>query len=307
MSHLGKISEVRVPSPVARTEVAALPLAKSVSTPVDAFVGSVGAGAEVSAVSNTFKAGPPDGKAFVAAALEDIRQRVANGEEVRVVFDIDDTLSDSRGRTLHILQEYDRNNGTSHFKDLKLEDVAWDGYSTVVENGGPKELAKSVGGFWRAKFFDGAMHEHDLPLKEMVDLAKAAKAAGAEVRYLTGRPEEEREHTLPQLIRFGLPDADNTHLTMKPTSKEDTGKYKAAVFTEWEKDSAHTAFFITESRRDVAAVQGATPNVPCVLIDAAKERDNGHQVDPQTPVYPSLTNLFGRPSPWEVDLGWMAA
>ena len=48
-----------------------------------------------------------DGKAYTAAVVEDIRQRTQNGEKCVVVFDIDDTLSDSRGRTLEFARAWD--------------------------------------------------------------------------------------------------------------------------------------------------------------------------------------------------------
>lgn len=292
MSYLSPVSA----RPVIPTQVAQLPAAVTPAAPSvgDVFVG------RVASVGPTASAAP-DGRAFVQAAVEEIRARVARGEPCRVVFDIDDTLADSRGRTLHILKAYDQARGTSHFADLTLDQVGGDGAITAQNLGLPKDVVKDVRGYWQANFFDSKKNIHDLPMTEIIELAKAASEAGAEVRYLTGRTEDIREDTLAQLKRFGLPDTDDAHLFMKPNLKVKTGDYKAAVFKEWAKDDVFTGFFITESRRDIAFVQGAVSadEVPCVLIDSEKDR-HGPAIDPRTPVYPSQTNVAPK-------LGWLAA
>lgn len=240
---------------------------------------------------------PPDGRAFMDSAVDQIRSKVAAGEKARVYFDIDDTLADSRGRTLQIAREYDEAHGTSYFKDLDLAHTGKDGYATARSLGLPKEVAKDVDRFWNQKFFQPEYNRFDLPLQEIIDYAKKAKEAGAEVYFITGRTEDSRGGTLSELQRLGLPDADDAHLTMKPDLSVKTPEYKAEKFAEWMKDGTYTGWFITESRRDTAAIQQKAPEVPCVLLDADKEK-GGPPVREGTPVFPNVTNPPRERSLW---------
>lgn len=228
-----------------------------------------------------------DGKAFVANALKDIAARVGRGEKVRVVFDIDDTLADTRGRTLALARQWDQENGTKHFAKLTLAQVAYDARDTAAAMDMPWDSEISFRRFWDEHFLQGSNFKSDLPIPEIIALAKQAKAAGAEVVYLTGRLAVRNPRTIEQLQKFGLTDANEKTVVGKPTQQDRTPQFK----TEWLRRSAseghHLAFFITESKRDIAAIQRGIPGVPAVVIDHAF---NGPEVlRSDTPVYPRVT------------------
>jgi hypothetical protein len=228
--------------------------------------------------------GPPDGRAFVRAALVDIRTRVAHGEKVRVAFDIDDTLANTRARTLHLAKEWDTANGTHYFDRLTLEQVGHDGLSTAMAMQLPWAAEKDFTAYWNQGFWDGANFQFDQPIPEMIELAKQARAAGAEVIYLTGRIANRERFTIDQLEKFGLPDVDASHVASKPDLGARTVQFK----TDWLRQSAeegnHLAFFITESRRDIAGIQSALGECPCVLLDSKFGGNDG--IDQSTPIYP---------------------
>lgn len=232
-------------------------------------------------------AGPVDGRAWMQDAIADIRSRVAAGESVKVVFDMDDTLWDNRGRTVALAHQFDEANGTHLFDSLELKQVGKDGYETARNLGLSREDARAFSRYWQTHVYEAGSNQHDLPNTEIQDLARQAKEAGAEVMYLTGRNETEREGSLAELQRFGLPDADHDHLVMKPRKSDSTPDYKVDRLNEWiSRGDTHYSWFITESRRDLSAVQRAGLEIPTVLVDHPKER-NGEPVDPSTPIFPS--------------------
>jgi hypothetical protein len=234
---------------------------------------------------------PADGRRWMQDKLEDIRARVANGEKVKVVFDLDDTIWDGRPRTMELARRYDAERGTRLFDALTLDQVGKDGYETAVNAGLSRADAKAFNAYWRPRVYTDEMAQFDAPIPEIDDLARQAHRAGAEVVYMTGRPEAERETTRGELERLDLPLMDEAHLIMKPSLNQPTAGYKVAEFKKMlEPGDAHIGWFITESRRDLGAVQDAKLDVPAVLLDAPWER-NGRPVEPGTPVYPSQVGV----------------
>ncbi|MBI3182382.1 MAG: hypothetical protein HYZ28_09585 [Myxococcales bacterium] len=227
-----------------------------------------------------------DGKAFIRSALADIKERTSRGEKVRVVFDLDNTLADTRARTLAVARAFDRQDGTSHFRGLTLEKVGHDGAETAKAMRLPESAATSFAQYWDREFWKGKNLVHDLPMEETIRLARSAKSAGAEVVYLTGRIDSLRRPTVAQLKRLGLPDADSAHLTMKPSVSVRTAPFKAEQLGKWMGEGFHIGWFFTEGRRDIAHLQSALPKVPCVLLDS--HFGGEQQVSPRTPVYPSV-------------------
>lgn len=235
---------------------------------------------------DTFEAKRVDGNAFCKRTLADLRARVANGEKCRVVFDIDDTLVDTRGRTLAIAKAWDAEKGTKTFARLTLSKVGKTPQETCKALGLSEGLTKAFSGYWNVRFFGGALFAEDLALPKMVAWAKEAKAAGAEVVYLTGRTETARAGTLAELRRLGVPDADDAHLVLKPKASTKTAPWKSQLLSQWAGQS-HLGWFVTESRRDVAQVQADHPELPCLLLDNPYER-GGTPVRADTPVLPAM-------------------
>ena len=215
------------------------------------------------------KPAPPDGRKFCDAALSDIKVRTARGEKVRVVFDIDDTLSESRARTLVVAKSWDKANGTNHFDRLVLAQVGQNGTETAKAFNLPDDVAAAFQAHWDVAFWKGDNFAHDTPIAPMVTLAKQAKAAGAEVVFLTGRIDALETATIAQLQRFGLKDVNADTVVSKTDLSVRTGEFKTQWLEQSEASGNHLAFFITESRRDVAAIQRGFDGAPTVLFDSA--------------------------------------
>ncbi len=227
-----------------------------------------------------------DGVAFVARALDAIRAHAAEQPRGRrvVVFDLDNTLFETRARTLVALEAYDAARGTAHFDGLRLDDVAADGASTAERRGLSPELQADVQAFWLEAFWRPESFAHDHLLVDVAQLVHEAHAAGAEVVYLTGRVE--REATLAQLRAVGLPLARDEDLVTKPAVGASTATFKA----EWlaavtAREDTHLAFFATEGRRDIAGVQAHDPAIPCLLVGYREERHT-HALLAGTPYLP---------------------
>ncbi|HEY8211081.1 MAG TPA: HAD family acid phosphatase [Myxococcaceae bacterium] len=230
---------------------------------------------------------PVDGRAWMQDAIEDIKARVANGEKVKVVFDLDDTIWDNRPRTVELAHRFDAERGTHLFDGLTVDQVGRDGFETAVNAGLSRQDARAFNAYWQPRVFTAEMADFDAPQPEIDDLARQAHDAGAEVVYLTGRPETERDVTRGELQRMGLPDADDAHLILKPSLNQSTPAYKVAEFRKMvEAGDSHLSWFLTESRRDLGAVQDAKLGIPTVLLDAPWER-GGRPLDPGTPIFPA--------------------
>lgn len=222
-----------------------------------------------------------DGRAFIANALKDIEARAKRGEKVRVVFDIDDTLSESRARTLAVAKDWDRKHGTNFFSKLTLEQVKSSGYDTARAIGIPPAVARVFGRHWDTEFWKGERFVHDTPIREMVELAKRARKLGAEVVFLTGRVDALEGATIRQLKRFGLEGVDANSVVSKPDLTVRTAPFKTSWLDASAKAGYHLGFFVTESRRDIAAVQQWTKGAPAVLLES--HFSGPHAVDEKTP------------------------
>lgn len=257
----------------------------TVKTPARAPAASTVTPAPKPAALDSLDARPagPDGEAFVASALRDVAARVARGEKVRVVFDIDDTLADTRARTLAIAKAWDAENGTRHFDRLTLEQVGHTGLDTARALNLPWAAELAFVDHWSVAFWDGASYVHDEPIPGIIALAHAAKAAGAELVFLTGRWEDREHHTIAQLRRFGF-EASSENVVSKPGAGTLTVPFKAEWLAESRRQGWHTAFFITESRRDIAGIQAAGEAATSLLLD--HPFGGPEKVRSDTPVYP---------------------
>jgi acid phosphatase class B len=224
------------------------------------------------------KAAAVDGRAFVVAALKDIAARAARGEKVRVAFDIDDTLADTRMRTLKIAQAWDKANGTHYFDRLTLAQVGHSGADTAKALNLPWPADKAFAEHWEQAFWDGCNFMLDEPIAEIVQLVKDVLKAKGEVVFLTGRTADLKQATLDELNdKLGL-QATVDNVICKPDVATRTIPFK----TEWIKANP-VAFFFTESRRDIAGIQAGGAPSPSVLFDTPFSGTEG--IRPDTPVY----------------------
>lgn len=207
------------------------------------------------------------GLGFCRAALDQIAGRTRRGQRSCVVFDIDNTLVDTRHRTRAAARSYVRRDPAA--AELLCVRVGYDGLQTAQRAGLSPARARRFQRFWERFFWDTRHFKHDRRIGITGQLVRQARAAGAEVFYLTGRVEELRCGTVAQLRRLGLPDADREHVVCKPRLGTPTGPFKQRVLDRLHRrDPGRTiAWFMSDSRKDVAAVQRAGTPAPCVLID----------------------------------------
>lgn len=238
-----------------------------------------------------------DGVRFVKQALRDIRRLRKEHPEVRpvVVFDLDNTIFETRARTLLALKAYDKAHGTAHFAAVKhIHQVGKNGAHSAELAHLPPEQWADVQSFWLSWFWKGEHFQHDVVFPRVVALAKAAKEAGAEVIYLTGRVD--RPFTLDELKRAELPDADEEHLITKGVIGANTGDFKATWFKGLLEDpKVHVGWFMTEGCRDIQALQNADARIPCVRLGYVHEQKQAQLVKADTPTIPESWTHHTRP------------
>ncbi len=227
-----------------------------------------------------------DGVAFVDAVLSEIRRIKRDQPHIRpvVVFDLDNTIFETRARTLAALQAYDAAHGTTHFAGLELTDMGKDGRHTAQLLGLSEADAAAVHAHWTDWFWSGPNFMEDKVFTRVERLVREASAAGAEVVYLTGRVN--KDATLAQLRKAGLPDANVEHVLCKPAVGANTGAFKGEwLQAQLEDPTVFLGWFLTEGRRDIQTVQAHDARIPCVRLGFVHERE-GHAVDPRTPLIP---------------------
>jgi phosphoglycolate phosphatase-like HAD superfamily hydrolase len=185
-----------------------------------------------------------------------------------VVVDIDNTLVDTRARTRAAATAFARQNpGLGALASLPLSRIGYDGRATARALGLDRNQVEAFHAHWERFFWKPQNFRHDRPIRQTVQLARQAKAAGAEVYYLTGRIESLKPTTLSQLRRLGLPDADRAHVLCKPSIAVDTAQFKRRAVQGLLKNGHRIGWFMSDSRRDIKAVQGLIPARSCVLVD----------------------------------------
>ncbi len=213
--------------------------------------------------------GAPDGVRFVAERLAEITTLTRLGVPVAVVFDLDNTVFDTRHRTLHAAQQFDRDRGTEHFAGVTVSDMAVDGRTTAQQLGLADDVIESFGAFWDQSFWTPAHLAHDAPIGDMVELVHRARAAGAAVKFLTGRIATFHADSVAQLKKAGV-DVDDGDVCCKPDLSVRTGPFKEAMLTTWSGDAA-LGFFVTEGVRDLLHLQGALSDLPLLRLDCSLE------------------------------------
>lgn len=186
-------------------------------------------------------------------------------ESASVVFDIDNTVADTRYRTLEVARAFDAAYASSYFGTLTLDRVGLDGEATARGLGLAPDTVKAFQEYWCSNegFWCGTRFENDRPIEQVVDIVRRAQSNGLSVIWLTGRTEALREATMCWLQRHDLPCSE---LICKPNLSLRTTPFKVDVLRAMV-ERTRIRFFMTESRRDIAAAQSALPDLCCVLLE----------------------------------------
>jgi phosphoglycolate phosphatase-like HAD superfamily hydrolase len=184
-----------------------------------------------------------------------------------VIFDIDNTLVDTRHRTHAAARAFaNKHPSGSSLASIPFGKVRYNGKQTGKCLGLSSSMTRAFQRHWNRFFWDPVNFKHDRPIRQTVQLARQAKATGAEVFYLTGRIEPLKTATLSQLRQLGLPDADEAHLMCKPGLKVATAPFKQQTVQNMLAKGHDIGWFMSDSRKDIASVQQTTP-ISCVWVD----------------------------------------
>jgi len=165
---------------------------------------------------------------------EILAQARSLGAQAVLAFDLDSTLFDNRPRQARILREFGAARGltalgacmASHWSsgfDMK----------TAMRNCGlsPEQVEavyEEARLFWLERFFTSEYCVEDVAIKGAADFTHAVVGTGAQLAYVTGRPETMRVGTVEAMRRRGLavPGEGTVHLIMKPTPRENDDAFK---------------------------------------------------------------------------------
>jgi hypothetical protein len=140
-----------------------------------------------------------------------------------IAFDLDSTLLDNRPRQAAIVREFAETHGISALGGFGPEHLVtgFDTREALARAGlDPETIARwlpQLRAHWVERFFTSDACLHDIPIRGAAAYARRAHGTGAQLVYLTARPERMRPGTEEVLRRFGFPlPGDQVQLWMKP-------------------------------------------------------------------------------------------
>lgn len=210
--------------------------------------------------------------ASASAVLNDIANRCKNNI---VVFDLDSTLLDNRGRNAKIMQEFGELHNEPILTTAKAEHWQdWNASKAMTAMGLPapdvEKLIDAYTTFWEEKFFTSQYCQYDSEVQGAADYVKQLQHSGAIIRYLTGRHEEMRAGTLGSLSVLGFPvpgsESDDAVLIMKPEQSIPDDTYKKNVMNQLIKKFDVLAAFDNEPFH-INTYREAYPKAVCVHLN----------------------------------------
>lgn len=217
---------------------------------------------------------------YDSSALTTLEDRVVKmahqGRQPVVIFDLDDTLINTRERTVRILKEIARTPAFSHaypreadrLNRIKPSEVRYEIkqiltalsiYSAAVE--------KVLATLWNARFFTNEYCRRDESILGGVDYVWSLFQKGAKIFYLTGRDVPRMEDgTGESLHNLGFPMGVHTKLLMKPNQEMTDLEYKQRVFQSIQKEGDVVGVFENEPA-NLNAMADAFPKALPIFLD----------------------------------------
>jgi hypothetical protein len=150
-----------------------------------------------------------------------------------VVLDLDSTLIHTGARHLAIAHAYGHPEVQRALAGMSPRDFGWDVRDPLRERGVHESVLDDLLAFWQDRFFDGSWLRHDQPTEGAVAFTHHLLDAGAQLLYLTARPEPtmgaETREILPAL---GFPMGEGTSLRLKPSTALSDAVYKRHMTRE---------------------------------------------------------------------------
>jgi hypothetical protein len=160
--------------------------------------------------------------------VREVKAVAAQGKKAIVLFDLDDTLINTRERTLRIIHDFARQGSDSQnwkpehlakLGALSVGDIHYQIADTLKAQGiADSDLESALSSFWLLRFFTNPYCEGDVQNLGAAQYTREVVQAGGTVIYLSGRDTPRMgPGTVKNLRQGGFPmEATNTLLMLKP-------------------------------------------------------------------------------------------
>jgi hypothetical protein len=209
--------------------------------------------------------------------LERSEQLAEQGKQAVVMFDLDDTLINTKDRNLRILKDFARQPelAASHPSDvqkilaLRIDQVKYLLADTMKEIGvTDADLIKQASEFWLAHFFSNEYCAKDKANPGAARYLHLLARTGAKIVYLTGRDiPRMADGTRQNLLRNRFPmNPGQAELIMKPDPKMDDLQFKISQYQSVEVMGEVVGVFENEPA-NINSMADAFPAAAAVFLD----------------------------------------
>jgi predicted secreted acid phosphatase len=220
-------------------------------------------------------------KDYSPEALRGLIQRaedsVRQGKQPLVMFDLDDTLTNTRERNLRILQDFAAQSDiqtvypddVAKIKLLKVSQIHYSLSDTLKAVGVINdELTKKANDFWLARFFTNEYCAKDQATPGAAKYLHLLSRAGAKIVYLTGRDIPRMgDGTQANLILNRFPtDPSQALLIMKPDPQLDDLKFKESQYASVASMGEVIGVFENEPA-NINSMADAFPEADAIFLD----------------------------------------
>ena len=239
--------------------------------------------------------------------LARIEESVRRGEQPMVLFDIDDTLTNTDGRHRRIIGEFlDQPEIALRFPEDSAKLRAWvdcasgcrglrfDLKQTLGDAGVTDEaFVSDLSTFWASdpahqvgRFFDNDYLTADTPNPGAADFVKAVIAAGATAAYFTGRKQALMPGTLAVFRKYGFPvpgEDPRAVLFLKQDANQSDVDFKAAKIRELRAAGAIIVGGFDNEPANINAFRREGPAGGLMIFLDTKHSNAPIEVDPAIP------------------------
>jgi hypothetical protein len=215
-----------------------------------------------------------------AGGLEVVLKRVAaeaaRGTDPVVIFDLDDTLFETRPRTARILRELAEEpeiragfpNAAARLAETTPEETRYELADTFASLGiEDTTLLAKAKPYWAERFFSSRYCARDRVVPGAPGFVSAVASAGGRVIYLTGRDTAGMgEGTRLALVRRGFPTGPGTKLLMKPDKAMDDLEFKKRAFA-WVAAQGKVVAGFENEPRNINAMAAEFPDATMVFLE----------------------------------------
>lgn len=208
--------------------------------------------------------------------VDEVEIATRHDERPVIIFDLDDTLVDSKTRTLRILKDFAAleeirarfPRSAAIAQQATLADMGYYLDKALKKLGvSEDEFVGAAMAFWTAKFFSNEYCGSDLPEPGAASYARKLHKTGAKIIYLTGRDRPRMEAcTKANLLKRHFPVGEGVALMMKPDKDIDDVEFKVKAF-EKIKDAGKIVAGFENEPRNINEMQKAFPKGIMVFVD----------------------------------------